>query len=616
MNPSSGSSKKKPVLVYVDDEPQNLLVTQIALSDYFEVITFSEASHALKELVQLQPKIILSDLKMPAMTGSEFLEIAQQVYPYAVRVIITGNSDDDSLITAIRRASLADLLKKPFTDDQLIEAMLNALSKYEREEEERIRINRLENKDVLEHPSWLHKISEQLRTVFSALPECRVTDRQIEEWSILIHLAMSAEKRYYHNTHHLFDIWDVKDPFIRLAILFHDVVYAQVDRNSVLGMLDRIVKLLKPPFLPNDQLTITLPDPKSLDNDDQIDAQLLYHVFGVSSGTILSTLNGMNEFLSARVAQKILSPVMCPWDVIQVMACIELTIPFRPKNTQGLNAPDSLLVRLRDLNQRMSFEKSENELVLMVERAVEVAHRDLWSFAAKDAGEFLNATWQLIIEGNLSLQKALYSPKDYRLALCKMEGFFSYLAPEKIFQKIESVTTRTACAELIDQSGVNLEAGRIYMRSKVIGVSVFEALDELTGGMAPIEIFRGDISHVPGHQTRSLEECLGLDVPEVSPTELNASVVELLKSDRGNTKIRYDLRNSPLAYYLYSRMTRLEFDLTWQAAQQYFSGGLGAMEYLRVIPRQLFISVGKSISQVATTRRVEILAVLDRIGGE
>jgi response regulator RpfG family c-di-GMP phosphodiesterase len=289
--------------MYVDDQNDNLQMAKRTLEDHFEVFCFQSPAQALKEVKTLKPVIVLSDLRMPSMNGVEFLELVQQLYSPAKRIIITGNSDESSVIAAIKRASIYDFLKKPI-NEHLEKEMLSAYAKFSEEEEERRVAKKVLAPDLMEHPSWLHKISEQLREVFTTLSQYKVTDKQIEDWSILIHLSMSAEKRYYHNAQHLFDIWDVSDAFERLAILFHDVVYAQVDKNSVKGMLPQIVKILGP-LMPDRELKLQIPEIKIL--KDKQELEILYSVFGRKSGDVLNATNGMNEFLSARVVQHVLS---------------------------------------------------------------------------------------------------------------------------------------------------------------------------------------------------------------------------------------------------------------------------------------------------------------------
>jgi hypothetical protein len=541
---------------------------------------------------------------MPDMDGVEFLELSQQLWPNAVRIMITGNSDEQSVIAAINRAGLFTFIRKPVEPEKLQEALESAYKQFQKEEAERIALKKAENPDLLEHPSWLHKIDEQLRNAFKEIPVKTPKDSQFENWSILIHLAMSAEKRYYHNTHHLFDIWDVKDAYMRLAILFHDVVYAQVDKKSARGILPQIQEILGPKFIPNDELKLICPEPA--ETGRELLVRDIYDIFGLKPGSELTHMTGLNEFLSAFVAQHTLKDTLDHWDILKVMSCIELTIPFRGKDKDGKTAADRLFDRIKnEYCPRNASKRSDQEIEAVVKRAVECANRDVWSFAAKDPGEFLNGSWQLILESNPSLQAELHTPKEYRSALQKMEGFFGFLTPEKVYQRFNDYPNSAEYAELMSQTNQNLESGKLYFRAKIMAMAILESLDELTGGRAPIEIFRGDIESVSNKNTLKLESFLDFNISLVEDDQLNVHVRELLKVT-SNTKIRYDLRNSPLAFYTYERVSKKNFESSFLLAQEYFNSKFDGFSYLKSFPPNLMRSILEAIAQVSATRRNDI----------
>jgi CheY-like chemotaxis protein len=598
-------NKGLPVVVYVDDEPDNIMVTKASLEDWFEVIGFQSPVDALKELPNIKPEIVLSDLRMPLMTGVEFLELVQQVYPRAVRVIISGNSDENSVIAAIRRAKVFDFVKKPFLPGapELKTVLDGAYERFVRNEQEYQLQKKLAKPDLMEHPSWLHKISKQLKDSFKDLPQYQVTDKQIEKWSLLIHLAMSAEKRYYHNTQHLFDISIGASAYERLAILFHDVVYAQVDVNSSSGILPQVLEMIRP-LVPDCDLKLVLPPLEEL--PETTDYALLYALFGKKSGDTLTTLDGLNEFLSALVAQKTLGATLSTWDVIKVISCIELTIPFRTKDTKGRLATERLLDRITRLNDERHLNQTQPEIERVVQRAVEVTNRDLWGFSASDPGDFLNGSWKLILESNIPLQKELHTPKEYRIALGKMEAFISYLKPEMIFQRINNFPNDNDYAHLISQCHFNLQAARTYFRAKIIAMAILETLAELTGEEAPIEVFRGDIESDSNRNSRRLENRLDYKIPTVPATETCPIVLELLMLKSDST-IHYDLKNSPLALYLYSRLTHHEFNQSLAVSRRYFNHEVEAFDVLKSYPKRIISAILHAVSETSSSRQSEVL---------
>src|SRR5262249_46249655 len=65
------------------------------------------------------PAVIVADQRMPAMTGTEFLERSMAICPAAVRIILTGYTDNGALIDAINKSHIFRYLTKPWASDEL-----------------------------------------------------------------------------------------------------------------------------------------------------------------------------------------------------------------------------------------------------------------------------------------------------------------------------------------------------------------------------------------------------------------------------------------------------------------------------------------------------------------
>lgn len=110
-------SGKENVLV-VDDEPQILTAITDLLEDEFAVWTASDGETALKILALQDMAVILSDQRMPGMTGSEFLGRARDLSD-ATRVLVTGYSDLDALVRAVNLGQIHAYLSKPWNPLEL-----------------------------------------------------------------------------------------------------------------------------------------------------------------------------------------------------------------------------------------------------------------------------------------------------------------------------------------------------------------------------------------------------------------------------------------------------------------------------------------------------------------
>jgi FixJ family two-component response regulator/class 3 adenylate cyclase len=137
----------KPVIVYVDDEPMNLTVLEAALPTEWEIHTYDSPLKALEALSKLDPWIVISDQKMPGMTGVSFLEIVKKTNPNSMRVIVTGFSDEDLVVDSVRKAQISDYIKKPWDVDDLAHRMQKLVETYQLERDNKLKTQELENKN-------------------------------------------------------------------------------------------------------------------------------------------------------------------------------------------------------------------------------------------------------------------------------------------------------------------------------------------------------------------------------------------------------------------------------------------------------------------------------------
>src|SRR5205823_6204364 len=103
----------------------------------FEVYTAESGAEAL-EILRRQPvHVLMSDQRMPEMTGVELLRRAQGDCPEAIRLIFTGYADIKALIDAINQGQIYRYLTKPWDPDELVAVLHEACDYYERIAERR-----------------------------------------------------------------------------------------------------------------------------------------------------------------------------------------------------------------------------------------------------------------------------------------------------------------------------------------------------------------------------------------------------------------------------------------------------------------------------------------------
>ncbi|NUM79271.1 response regulator, partial [bacterium] len=108
---------RKPKILIVDDEVEILKILKKTLEDDYEIITASKAKDALSKLDSV--KVILSDQRMPEMTGSEFLKKVRETHPDIVRIIMTGYSDMNALIESVNQGEIFRYMSKPWDMETL-----------------------------------------------------------------------------------------------------------------------------------------------------------------------------------------------------------------------------------------------------------------------------------------------------------------------------------------------------------------------------------------------------------------------------------------------------------------------------------------------------------------
>jgi diguanylate cyclase (GGDEF)-like protein/PAS domain S-box-containing protein len=117
----------KQTLLLVDDEPNILAsLSRLLRREGFQILTALSPNEAFEHLAKQPVQVILSDQRMPEMSGTEFFARVRQLYPDTIRIVLTGYTDLDSVTGAINRGAIYKFLTKPWDDDQLREQIRDA----------------------------------------------------------------------------------------------------------------------------------------------------------------------------------------------------------------------------------------------------------------------------------------------------------------------------------------------------------------------------------------------------------------------------------------------------------------------------------------------------------
>ena len=107
-------------ILLVDDEPANLRMLERLFRDDHEVITAESGAAALELLAHNDVALIISDQRMPGMTGIEFLKQAAEMRAQTVRIILTGYTDVGDLVEAVNSGVVYKYVTKPWVNTNLI----------------------------------------------------------------------------------------------------------------------------------------------------------------------------------------------------------------------------------------------------------------------------------------------------------------------------------------------------------------------------------------------------------------------------------------------------------------------------------------------------------------
>jgi FixJ family two-component response regulator len=111
---------RQPTLLLVDDE-ENILsaLKRLLRRDGYRIITATSAEQGLQRLAEETIDVIVSDQRMPGMTGVEFLLRAKALYPHTLRLVLSGYTELQSIIDAVNEGAIYKFLTKPWDDERL-----------------------------------------------------------------------------------------------------------------------------------------------------------------------------------------------------------------------------------------------------------------------------------------------------------------------------------------------------------------------------------------------------------------------------------------------------------------------------------------------------------------
>jgi signal transduction histidine kinase len=121
---------KAYAILYIDDEPCALDTVQRQFKHEFTVLTASSGAKGLEVLAEREVALVLSDQRMPDLSGTQFLARVRAEHPETVRMLLTAFSDLESVVDAINLGNVCRYLTKPYEERELRMAFREGIERY------------------------------------------------------------------------------------------------------------------------------------------------------------------------------------------------------------------------------------------------------------------------------------------------------------------------------------------------------------------------------------------------------------------------------------------------------------------------------------------------------
>lgn len=171
-------------ILFIDDEPASLTAFKSVFRDYYEIRLASSAEEGYKIMKQEEIDIVISDQRMPGMTGVEFLHRIRVEFPDTVRMLITGYSDIDAVVQSINGSMVSYYFSKPYDENDMRVILDNTIEKVRLMKENRALLAKLE-KMVVELTLRKEELEKEILMRKSAENELTIAREKSEESSRL-----------------------------------------------------------------------------------------------------------------------------------------------------------------------------------------------------------------------------------------------------------------------------------------------------------------------------------------------------------------------------------------------------------------------------------------------
>jgi two-component system, sensor histidine kinase and response regulator len=186
-------------LLFVDDEPGILFLLKDSFDTLYNVRTAESGAEAIALIKSgFVPQVIVSDQRMPGMSGAEFLAASRALVPNAVRVALTGYADLSDVIASVNSGFIYRFMTKPWDSTEIVEAIRLCFEQYDiaTRNDELIALNNEKNEFL---GIAAHDLKNPLNAIMNMAEMMRSMSESIDEtmrMEMLTHIVSSSERMF------------------------------------------------------------------------------------------------------------------------------------------------------------------------------------------------------------------------------------------------------------------------------------------------------------------------------------------------------------------------------------------------------------------------------------
>lgn len=172
-------------VLYIDDDVNNLISFKANFRRFYNIFTAESAAEGLNLLKDKDIHVIITDQRMPEVTGVEFLESIGDQHPDPMKILITGYSDIQAVIDSINKGQVYKYITKPWNEHELRMAIEDAHKVYTLKKEKDQALNQL-----------LYKVSNELKDPLAAMSALLALAKQdnYEQYSVQHYINFISER--------------------------------------------------------------------------------------------------------------------------------------------------------------------------------------------------------------------------------------------------------------------------------------------------------------------------------------------------------------------------------------------------------------------------------------